>query len=206
MLSRGILSLGSLLMVRSFAPSCRCGRQYFIGSRLDRDAYHAGCFRCLRNPHWRSDHVPTSGPDLLRHRYLASGIGVGLAWIATKAIVEWRDRRARRKPNKNEATPGRAASSPMRRRMDASYEASRPRSAPRSRTVDPSQWSGGHNGRPSSLRTAASLQGPRAESMISLMKEMSLHMLSKTLCRARRYRGLRLATFPTASSTWSARL
>ena len=43
------------------------------------------------------------------NQYLASGIGVGLAWIATKAIVEWRDRRAHRKPNKNEATPGRPA-------------------------------------------------------------------------------------------------
>jgi hypothetical protein len=27
------------------------------------------------------------------NQYLASGIGAGLAWIATKVIVEWRDRR-----------------------------------------------------------------------------------------------------------------
>ena len=57
------------------------------------------------------------------NNYPASGMGVGLAWIATQAIVEYRDRRARRKPNKNEATPGRAASSQFGRK-DASYEAS----------------------------------------------------------------------------------
>ena len=28
------------------------------------------------------------------NQYLASGIGAGLAWIATRAVVEWRDRRA----------------------------------------------------------------------------------------------------------------
>jgi hypothetical protein len=48
------------------------------------------------------------------NQYLASGIGAGLAWIATQIVVQWRDRRARRKPNKNEATPGRTASSQMR--------------------------------------------------------------------------------------------
>jgi hypothetical protein len=32
-----------------------------------------------------------------RHQYLASGIGAGLAWIATHIVVAWRDRRARRK-------------------------------------------------------------------------------------------------------------
>ena len=37
------------------------------------------------NIHWQW----TSNP------YLAAGIGVGLAWIATQAIVEWRDRRGR---------------------------------------------------------------------------------------------------------------
>jgi hypothetical protein len=29
------------------------------------------------------------------NQYLASGSGAGLAWIATKAVVEWRDRRGR---------------------------------------------------------------------------------------------------------------
>jgi hypothetical protein len=29
------------------------------------------------------------------NQYLASGIGAGLAWIATRAVVEWRDRRGR---------------------------------------------------------------------------------------------------------------
>ena len=57
------------------------------------------------------------------NNYPASGMGVGLAWIATQAIVEYRDRRARRKPNKKEATPGRVASSPgdWRRHEEASW-------------------------------------------------------------------------------------
>ena len=50
------------------------------------------------------------------NQYLASGIGAGLAWIATHIVVAWRDRRARRKPNRNEATPGRAASSQTRKK------------------------------------------------------------------------------------------
>jgi hypothetical protein len=49
------------------------------------------------------------------NQYLASGIGAGLAWIATKAIVRYRDRRARRKPNKNEATSHRASFKPRGR-------------------------------------------------------------------------------------------
>ena len=57
------------------------------------------------------------------NQYVASFIGAGLAWVATHIVVQWRDRRARRKPNKNEATPGRAASSQFGRK-DASYEAS----------------------------------------------------------------------------------
>ena len=57
------------------------------------------------------------------NNYPASGMGVGLAWIATQAIVEYRDRRARREPNKKEATPGRVASSPgdWRRHEEASW-------------------------------------------------------------------------------------
>jgi hypothetical protein len=43
------------------------------------------------------------------NQYLASGIGAGLAWIATHIVVQWRDRRARRKTtrryrSKDEAT------------------------------------------------------------------------------------------------------
>ena len=34
------------------------------------------------------------------NQYIASGIGAGSAWIATKVVVEWRDGRA----SKNEAT------------------------------------------------------------------------------------------------------
>ena len=49
------------------------------------------------------------------NQYLASGIG-GLAWIATQAVVAWRDRRVRRRRQKNEATPGRAASSQTRKK------------------------------------------------------------------------------------------
>jgi hypothetical protein len=30
------------------------------------------------------------------NQYLASGIGAGLAWVATRAVVEWRDRQAAR--------------------------------------------------------------------------------------------------------------
>ena len=50
------------------------------------------------------------------NQYLASGIGAGCALIATHIVVKWRDRRARRKPNRNEATPGRAASSQTRKK------------------------------------------------------------------------------------------
>jgi len=38
------------------------------------------------------------------NQYLASFIGAGLAWIATHIVVQWRDRRVRRRRQKNEAT------------------------------------------------------------------------------------------------------
>ena len=34
------------------------------------------------------------------NQYLASGIGAGLALVATHIVVAWRDRRARRKPTR----------------------------------------------------------------------------------------------------------
>jgi hypothetical protein len=72
-------------------------------------------------------------------QYLASGIGAGLAWIATHIVVRWRDRRG---PLVKKRPPGK-----QRRPQGLRWMPKMPKSIHAhhlllgSRTVDPNQWS-----------------------------------------------------------------